>query len=55
MKNLETLLNQFESRIPLFAKENSEISKSNVGWHIEHSLLTIMGYKSCFTIQSVKL
>ena len=43
MKNLETLLNQFESRIPLFAKENSEISKSNVGWHIEHSLLTIMG------------
>ena len=43
MKNLETLLDQFESRIPLFAKENSEISKSNVGWHIEHSLLTIMG------------
>jgi hypothetical protein len=43
MKNLETLLDQFESRIPLFAKENSEISKSNVGWHIEHSLLTIIG------------
>lgn len=43
MKNLETLLDQFESRIPLLAKENSEISKSNVGWHIEHSLLTIIG------------
>jgi hypothetical protein len=43
MKNLETLLDQFESRIPLFAKENSDISKSNVGWHIEHSLLTING------------
>jgi hypothetical protein len=43
VKNLETLLDQFESRIPLFAKENSEISKSNVGWHIEHSLLTIIG------------
>lgn len=43
MKNLETLLDQFEFRIPLFAKENSEISKSNVGWHIEHSLLTIIG------------
>lgn len=40
---LEKLLNQFELRIPLFAKENSEISKANVGWHIEHSLLTIMG------------
>jgi hypothetical protein len=43
VKNLETLLDQFESRIPLFAKENSEISKSNVGWHVEHSLLTIIG------------
>ena len=43
MKNLEKLLDQFESRIPLFEKENIAISKSNVGWHIEHSLLTING------------
>lgn len=43
MKNLEKLLDQFESRIPLFAKENLAISKSNVGWHIEHSLLVITG------------
>jgi hypothetical protein len=43
MKNLEKLLDQFESRIPLFAKENLDISKSNVGWHIEHSLLVING------------
>jgi hypothetical protein len=43
MKNLETLIDQFESRIPVFATENEEISKSNVGWHIEHSLLTIIG------------
>ena len=43
MKNLETLLNQLESRITLFAKENHAISKSNVGWHMEHSLLDING------------
>ena len=43
MKNLEKLLDQFESRIPLFAKENLAISKSNVGWHMEHSLLVING------------
>jgi hypothetical protein len=43
MKNLETLLDQFESNIPLFEKENQEISKSNVGWHIEHSLLVLNG------------
>jgi hypothetical protein len=43
MKNLETLLDQFESKIPLFAKDNLAISISNVGWHIEHSLLTIIG------------
>jgi len=41
--NLEKLLDHFESRIPLFSNENSAISKSNVGWHIEHSLLTING------------
>ena len=43
MKNLEKLLDQFESSITLFEKENLAISKSNVGWHIEHSLLTING------------
>ena len=43
MKILEKLLDQFESRIPLFETENLAISKSNVGWHIEHSLLTING------------
>ncbi|MDH4403809.1 MAG: DUF1569 domain-containing protein [Flavobacterium sp.] len=43
MKNLETLLNQLESRIPLYAKENLTISKSNIGWHMEHSLLVING------------
>ncbi len=43
MIKLEILLNQLESRIPLFENENGSISKSNVGWHIEHSLLTING------------
>ena len=43
MKNLEKLLDQLESRISLFEKENIAISRSNVGWHIEHSLLTLNG------------
>lgn len=43
MKKLATLLDEFESRIPFFEKENLAISKSSVGWHIEHSLLTING------------
>jgi len=43
MKNLENLLDHFESRIQLFTNENLAISKSNIGWHIEHSLLTING------------
>jgi hypothetical protein len=39
--NLNNLLIQLESTVPQFEKLNQEISKSNVGWHIEHSLLTL--------------
>lgn len=40
MKKLETLLEELESKIPDFELTSSTISKSSVGWHIEHSLLT---------------
>lgn len=54
MKNLEKLLDQFESRIPLLANENQEVSKSNVGWHIEHSLLTLNGVTKFLTNSNPK-
>lgn len=41
MKSLETLITELESRIPDYAIVNPEISKSPVGWHIEHTLLTL--------------
>ena len=43
MNPLATLLNELETKIPQFDKTNQEISKSDVGWHIEHTLLTIIG------------
>lgn len=54
MMNLEKLLDHFESRIPLFEKENLAISKSNVGWHIEHSLLTLNGVTKFLTHSNPK-
>lgn len=54
MKNLKTLLDQVESRISLFSNENSAISKSNVGWHIEHSLLTLNGVTKFLTHSNPK-
>ena len=43
MNTLETLLNEIETKIPQYNKTSLEISKSDVGWHIEHTLLTIIG------------
>jgi hypothetical protein len=54
MKNLKILLDQVESRISLFSNENSAISKSNVGWHIEHSLLTLNGVTKFLTHSNPK-
>ena len=41
MNKLKTLLNQLEKKIPEQEFINPLISKSCVGWHIEHTLLTI--------------
>jgi len=43
MKALENLLNKLEEKIQFADRLSHNISKSNVGWHIEHSLLTIRG------------
>ena len=34
-------INLFENYISNYEKERSEISQASVGWHIEHSLMTI--------------
>ena len=43
MRKLNTLLNQLESKISFCDTSNLEISRANVGWHIEHCLLTLNG------------
>lgn len=43
MQALETLINQLESRIPQFETINPTISKSNIGWHIDHALMVLSG------------
>lgn len=41
MKKLEVITAHLESYIPKHAYRNPEISMGSVGWHIEHSLLTL--------------
>jgi len=41
MQKLLQYVKELESKIPNLEDYNADISKSNVGWHIEHSLLTI--------------
>ena len=41
MNKLEQLLDKLESTIPQLEYLNPAISKAAVGWHIEHSLLTL--------------
>lgn len=41
MKKLEELLNNLEQQIVNYEKVNPAVSKGSVGWHIEHSLLTV--------------
>lgn len=42
MLKLNKLIDQLEAMIPHFEKSNAAISKSTVGWQIEHSLMTII-------------
>ncbi|MFC4263884.1 DinB family protein [Ferruginibacter yonginensis] len=41
MKKLQALIHQLNNLIAQQATINNSISMTNVGWHIEHSLLTI--------------
>ena len=41
MTNLENLITELENKIPKQHSINEAISKSPVGWHIAHTLLTI--------------
>lgn len=43
MKKLNNLIIQLEGNIPNQQIANHHISKSNIGWHIKHSLLIIDG------------
>ncbi len=51
MNHFNSLLNQLESKIPFLESSNPEISRANVGWHIEHCLLTLNGVTN-FVVQS---
>jgi hypothetical protein len=46
MTKLDELVNQLEANIKHLDKSNPEVSKANVGWHIEHTLLTLNGITS---------
>lgn len=41
MNKLDQLLDKIESKIPFYEANNQAFSKSNVGWQIEHILLTL--------------
>jgi hypothetical protein len=41
MSTLQVYLDELETKISKHENHNNDISKSNVGWHIEHTLLTI--------------
>ena len=42
MQKLSLPLSHLQSQIPNHQKLNTAISQSNVGWHIEHSLMVII-------------
>ena len=42
MNQLQNLLNQLESYITVYEKENKTVSQSNIGWHIDHSVLVFI-------------
>lgn len=41
MEKLKSLLKELENKIPQHTISHAAVSKSSVGWHIEHSLLTM--------------
>jgi len=51
MNRLDKLLTQLETKIPFYETAHIEVSTGTVGWHIEHSLLTLNGITD-FLIES---
>jgi len=41
MNQLQELIQQLKSYIPFHEQANADVSKSPVGWHLQHTLLTI--------------
>lgn len=41
MQPLAQLITELEKKIPEYAYVNAKVSKGSVGWHIEHTLLTL--------------
>ena len=41
MNKLDQLLNKIEGKIPFFETNNQAVSKSNIGWQIEHIFMTL--------------
>jgi hypothetical protein len=55
MKNsLDTLLDSIAIYISDYELLNTEVSQSNIGWHIEHTLLTINGIVEALTRSNPK-
>lgn len=40
-QEIESLLEELAQNIPFYDRQKPGVSKSGIGWHIEHSLLTI--------------
>ncbi len=43
MNKIDRYIDRLEAKIPKFQTTNEEISNASVGWHIEHTLLTLNG------------
>jgi len=43
VQELEQFLSELQANIPNWELTNTAVSKSNIGWHIEHSLLVLSG------------
>ena len=52
MNTIHNLLLQLENHIPNLDKTNSQVSKSTIGWQIDHCLLVINGVISQLEISN---
>lgn len=43
VEGLNRLVGNLETKIPLFEKLDTSISASNIGWHIDHTLMVLIG------------